>query len=97
MTISSDAFARYFASVPCFKHQLKTWHEHEREVFYSATAGFPGQARDLGLTLLPSEDSYSGLMFPAVTMRRHLSIARASSHFCTSDARRGSATIMDRA
>jgi hypothetical protein len=26
MTVSSDAFV----FLPCFKHQLKTWHEHGR-------------------------------------------------------------------
>jgi hypothetical protein len=71
MTISSDAFAQY-PSVPCFKHQLKTWHEHEREIFFSAMRGFLGQANDLGSRFFPSDDSYSGLMFPAVTMRPFL-------------------------
>jgi hypothetical protein len=30
MTVSSDAFVYSSLSAPCFKHQLKTWHEHEQ-------------------------------------------------------------------
>jgi hypothetical protein len=77
MTISSDAFAQYFASVPCSEHQLKTWHEREREIFLLRNGRPFRQAHDLGLTLLSVGDSYSGLMFRGVTMRRHFSIAPA--------------------
>jgi hypothetical protein len=33
MTVSSDAFVYSSLSAPCFKHQLKTWHEHEQGPF----------------------------------------------------------------
>jgi len=33
MTVSSDAFVISLLSAPCFKYQLKTWHEHELENF----------------------------------------------------------------
>jgi hypothetical protein len=33
MTVSSDAFVYSSLYAPCFKHQLKTWHEHEKARF----------------------------------------------------------------
>ena len=45
--------------------------------FYSAMAGLSARHMIWGSRFFPSDDSYSGLMFRGVTMRRHFSIAPA--------------------